>query len=81
MAVATSIDALAVGVTFGFLQTNIWAAISVIGCVTFAVCIFGVLIGNRIGLRFKNGAEILGGAILILMGLKILLEHLGVLSF
>lgn len=81
MAVATSIDALAVGVTFGFLKTNIWAAISVIGCVTFAVCIFGVLIGNRIGLRFKNGAEILGGAILILMGLKILLEHLGVLSF
>lgn len=81
MAVATSIDALAVGITLGFLQANIWFAASVIGAITFVLCVLGVLIGNRIGVKFKNGAEIFGGVILILIGLKILLEHLGVIAF
>lgn len=81
MAVATSIDALAVGVTFAFLQVNIWVAVSVIGATTFTFSLIGVGIGVKVGDKFKNKAEILGGVILILLGLKILLEHLGVISF
>lgn len=81
MAVATSIDALAVGVTFAFLSVNIWLAISVIGATTFTFSLIGVGIGVKVGDKFKNKAEIIGGVILILLGVKILLEHLGVINF
>ncbi|HIR92920.1 MAG TPA: manganese efflux pump [Candidatus Egerieimonas intestinavium] len=80
LAIATSIDALAVGITFAFLGTNIWMAITLIGCTTFVISILGVLVGNRFGIKYKSKAEIVGGAILILIGTKILLEHLGILS-
>ena len=80
MAVATSIDALAVGITFSFYKnTNIFANILVIGITTFIIAFGGVVIGNKFGTRFKKKAEIFGGGILILIGLKILLEGLGVL--
>lgn len=81
LALATSIDALAVGITFAFLQINIWAAISIIGITTFILSFFGVMVGNRFGVRYKQKAEIAGGVILVLIGLKILLEHLGLLPF
>ncbi len=81
LAVATSIDALAVGVTFAFLRVNILAAVSLIGLCTFAISAVGVKVGNVFGVRFKSKAELFGGAVLILIGLKILLEHLGVISF
>ena len=76
MAVATSIDALAVGVTFAFLEVNIVPAVSFIGITTFIFSAAGVLIGNIFGAKWKNKAEFAGGAILILIGLKILIEHL-----
>ena len=79
MSVATSIDALAIGVTFAFLDYPIGPAISLIGCITFVLSYMGVCIGNYFGVKFKGKAEIAGGLILILMGTKILLEHLGVL--
>ena len=79
LAIATSIDALAVGITFAFLDTPIIEAIAIIGCTTFALSILGVVVGNFFGTRYKKKAEIAGGVILILIGLKILLEHLGVL--
>lgn len=79
LAVATSIDALAVGITFAFLPgTNIVAAVSFIGIVTFVLSSLGVRIGNVFGMRYKKKAEIAGGAILLILGVKILLEHLGV---
>ena len=78
LAVATSIDALAVGVTLAFLQVNIGSAVALIGVTTFLLSAAGVKIGHVFGLKFKAGAEIAGGVVLILMGLKILLEHLGV---
>ena len=78
LAIATSIDALAVGITFSFLQISIWLAITLIGVITFVFCVIGVKIGNAFGSRFKTTAERIGGIILILMGLKILLEHLQV---
>jgi len=81
MAVATSIDALAVGVTFAFLRVNIVPAVSFIGVITFALSAVGVKIGSVVGGKCKCMAERLGGVILILMGLKILLEHLGVIAF
>lgn len=81
MAIATSIDALAVGVTFAFLKVNIWMAVSIIGATTFAFSLVGVGIGVKVGDKFKNKAEIFGGVILILIGVKILLEHLGVINF
>lgn len=81
LAVATSIDALAVGVTFAFLQVNIVPAITIIGCTTFVISIAGVYVGNVFGSRYKSRAEFTGGVILILIGLKILLEHLGVIAF
>ncbi len=81
LAVATSIDALAIGVTFAFLQVSIVPAVIFIGVVTFALSFVGVKIGNVFGTKYKSRAEFAGGAILILMGLKILLEHLGVISF
>ena len=81
LAVATSIDALAVGVTFAFLKVNILPAITVIGCTTFVISIAGVYVGNVFGARYKSRAELTGGVILVLIGLKILLEHLGVIAF
>lgn len=76
LAVATSIDALAVGVTYAFLQVRIIPAVTFIGVTTFVLSIAGVKIGNVFGLKYKTKAEIAGGVILILMGLKILVEHL-----
>ena len=81
LAVATSIDALAVGITFALLDTPIIEAIVIIGCTTFVLSIVGVIVGNFFGTRYKKKAEIIGGIILILIGLKILLEHLGILPF
>ena len=79
LAVATSIDALAVGITFAFLKVNIWLAISLIGVITFIISVAGVKIGNIFGDKYEKKAEFAGGIILILLGVKILLEHLGVL--
>ena len=76
LAVATSIDALAVGVTFAFLEVQILPAIALIGVTTFAFSAAGVKIGNVFGVRFKSKAELAGGVILILLGIKILFEHL-----
>ena len=77
LGLATSIDALAVGVTFAFLKVSILPAVAIIGIVTFAISFAGVALGHRVGSRFRKGAEFAGGAVLILIGLKILLEHLG----
>lgn len=79
LSVATSIDALAVGVTFAFLDVNIISAVLTIAIITFFISFFGVLIGNKFGNFLKNKAQIFGGIILILTGLKILLEHLMVI--
>ena len=81
MAVATSIDALAVGITFAFLNVQILPAAGLIGVTTFLLSFAGIYIGNVFGVRYKSKAELAGGIILVLIGLKILLEHLGVLSF
>ena len=81
MAVATSIDALAVGVTFAFLGVSIVPAVSLIGVITFILSAVGVYVGHLFGARFKSKAELAGGIVLILMGLRILLEHLGVLEW
>ena len=80
LAIATSIDALAIGITFAFLQTNILLAVLAIGFITFAVCVIGVKIGNKFGDKYERKAETVGGLILIFMGIKILLEHLGIIS-
>ena len=80
LAVATSIDALAIGITFAFLKVSIIPAVCFIGIVTFIISFAGVKIGNVFGARYKNKAEIVGGVILILLGMKILLEHLGFLQ-
>lgn len=80
LAVATSIDALAVGITFAFLQVQIAPAVSFIGVTTFLLSAAGVKIGNVFGMKYKAKAELFGGIVLILMGLKILLEHLGILG-
>lgn len=80
LAIATSIDALAVGITFAFLGVNIWLAITIIGITTFCLSFIGVVIGNQFGSRFERPATIIGGCVLILIGLKILLEHLGILG-
>ena len=76
MAIATSIDALAVGVSFAFLKVDIWSAILVIGATTAAFSAAGVLLGNVFGARYKSKAEFAGGVILIVMGLKILITHI-----
>ncbi|MGN0168014.1 MAG: manganese efflux pump MntP family protein [Acetatifactor sp.] len=81
LAIATSIDALAVGVTYAFLQVQIVPAVTFIGVITFSLSVVGVKIGNVFGLKYKSKAEITGGVILILMGTKILLEHLGLLEW
>jgi putative Mn2+ efflux pump MntP len=81
MAVATSIDALAVGVTFAFLGVDIVPAVSFIGVITFTLSAAGVYIGHLFGAKFKSKAERTGGIVLVLMGLRILLEHLGVIEW
>lgn len=81
MAVATSIDALAVGVGLAMDNVNIWLAIGLIGIITFAMCCIGVKIGSVFGSKFEKKAQIAGGVILIGLGIKILLEHLGVLPW
>ncbi len=82
LAVATSIDALAVGVTFALLpEVNIFAAVGFIGATTFILSAIGLKVGNIFGTKYKSKAELAGGIILILMGIKILLEHLGVINF
>ncbi|MEE1516220.1 MAG: manganese efflux pump MntP family protein [Lachnospiraceae bacterium] len=78
LAIATSIDALAVGITFAFLKYPVVKAVTVIGVVTFIISMAGVYIGNFFGSRFKKKAEIAGGIILVGIGIKILLEHLGI---
>ena len=79
LAVATSIDALAVGITFAFLRVEIVPAVLLIGCTTFALSLLGVVVGNLFGARYKSRAELTGGIILLLIGTKILLEHLKIL--
>ena len=79
LAIATSIDALAMGVTFAFLQVQIIPAVLFIGVTTFVLSAIGLKVGNVFGARYKGKAEFVGGAILILIGVKILLEHFGVL--
>lgn len=81
LAVATSIDALAVGITFAFLQVNIIGAVSIIGITTFVLSVAGVAIGHLFGARFEKPAGIIGGIVLILIGVRILLEHLGIIAF
>ena len=81
LAIATSIDALAVGISFACIQVKIWSSILIIGVTTFLFSIIGVKIGNVFGSKFEKSAGIIGGIILILIGLKILLEHLGIISF
>ncbi len=81
LAIATSIDALAIGVTFAFLRVNILWAVLFIGVITFTLSSIGVKVGNVFGSKYKSKAEFAGGLILILMGTKILLEHLGFLNF
>lgn len=81
MAVATSIDALAVGITFALVNVNIWGSITLIGLTTFILSANGVVIGNKFGAKYKSKAELAGGVILVLIGLKILFEHLGIINF
>ena len=81
LAIATSIDALAVGVSFACIQVRLWSSVLIIGVTTFLFSILGVKIGNVFGSKFERSAGIIGGIILILIGLKILLEHLGVISY
>ena len=80
LSIATSIDALAIGVTFAFLNVNIIPAVSFIGVITFILSAVGLCIGNKFGCKFKSKAEIFGGIVLIAMGVKIVLEHLGVIA-
>lgn len=80
LAIATSIDALAVGITFAFLRVDIVPAVCFIGVVTFVISIAGIKIGNVFGSKYRSRAELVGGVILIAMGFKILFEHLGILS-
>lgn len=80
LAIATSIDALAVGITFALLRYPIVEAITIIGVVTFFICIVGVYVGNFFGTKYKKKAELAGGIILVCIGTKILLEHLGILA-
>ena len=81
LAIATSIDALAVGITFAFLKVSLILSISLIGTITFAISFIGVKIGNVFGDKYEKKAEIFGGVILILLGIKILLEHLNIINF
>jgi putative Mn2+ efflux pump MntP len=76
LAVATSIDALVIGITFAVFKVNIFMAVIITGSVTFLISMIGVKLGNIFGLRFKSKAEIIGGVVLILLGIKILIEHI-----
>jgi putative Mn2+ efflux pump MntP len=76
LAIATSIDALAVGLSFSMVNQDIWIPALIIGCMTFVLCFFGFEFGKKIGLAFENGSQIIGGLILIGIGIKILLEHI-----
>lgn len=80
LAVATSIDAMATGVTFAVLEVKILVPVLIIGAITYIICFSGVMIGNKFGTKYKSKAEIAGGIVLILFGLKILLEHLGIIN-
>ena len=80
LAIATSIDALAMGVTFAFLQVQIVPAVLFIGVTTFVLSAIGLKVGNVFGAKYKSRAELFGGVVLVLMGIKILLEHLGILG-
>jgi len=77
LSVATSIDALAVGITFAFLRVSIIPSVTLIGCATFILSFAGVIIGNKFGRKFEKKAEVAGGSILIFIGIKTLVEHLG----
>ena len=79
LAIATSIDALTVGITFSMFKANIYLAALLIGAITFSLSIIGVMIGNKFGCKYKSKAEITGGIVLILIGIKILIEHLGII--
>jgi len=79
LSIATSLDALAVGITFAFLRVSILPSIALIGIITFVLSFISVAVGNRFGIKFKSKAEFVGGIILIAIGLKILLEHLEIL--
>lgn len=79
LAIATSIDALAIGISFAFLNVNLLLATLMIGIVTFLISVIGVKIGNKFGDQYERKAEVVGGFILILMGIKILLEHIGII--
>lgn len=81
LAIATSIDALAIGITFSFLNVNLVLAVSLIGIITFILSVVGTKIGNRFGDKYESKAELVGGIILVLLGVKILLGHLGVIGF
>ena len=81
LAIATSIDAMAVGVSFACIRVKLWSSVIVIGLTTFAFSVLGVKIGNVFGSKYEKSAGIIGGIILILIGLKILLEHLGLIVF
>lgn len=76
LALATSIDALAVGITFAFLKINIWTAALMIGVITFIISVIGTIIGNRFGNNHKGKAELAGGIILIVIGIRILIKHI-----
>ncbi|MFQ6342761.1 manganese efflux pump MntP family protein [Campylobacter sp. VTCC 70190] len=76
LALATSIDALAVGISFAFLKVNLFLAVFLIGLITFILCMLALKIGNQFGIHLKNKAELLGGVVLIILGVKILIEHL-----
>ena len=79
LAIATSIDALAIGITFAFLKVSVVLAVTLIGVITFAISVIGVKIGNIFGDKYEKKAELVGGLILILLGVKILLEHLNIM--
>ena len=80
LAIANSIDALAAGITFAFLEVSILPAVLLIGSITFLLSAMGVWLGNRFGEKYRSKAELAGGIILVIMGIKILLEHLGILG-
>lgn len=79
LSIATSIDALAIGITLAFLNCNIFQAASCIGIITFILSTIGVKIGNKFGSKYESKAELIGGGILIILGIKILIEHLGII--
>ena len=76
LSIATSIDALAVGITFAFFNVSLLLSVSMIGIITFIICVIGVKVGNVLGEKYKSKAELAGGLILIVMGAKILIDHL-----